>query len=212
MRLRMPRLLRELSGRANTDMVGLLVDQIDVTLEGARLARDAALGGTASDTARDAMGGIEHAGDEARGQLVSVLAHALVTPIDREDLFRVSRSIDDVLDNLRDFVREMDLLDAPDELFAPVIDEVIDALGELREAVDRLVTDPADVQERALAAKKACNRIRRVYQEQMANLLRGEVTASMLRRRELLRRLDVVGLRLGEAVDALTDGAMKRGG
>ena len=37
------------------------------------------------------------------------LAGVLVTPVDREDLFRLSRSIDDVLDNLRDFVREWDL-------------------------------------------------------------------------------------------------------
>lgn len=36
-----------------------------------------------------------------------------------------------------------------------------------------------------------------------------EVTPQMLKRRELLRRLDVVGLRLGEAADALADGAVK---
>jgi uncharacterized protein len=87
---------------------------------------------------------VEHRGDRARGGFV----HALAPPLDREDLFRVSRSVDDVLDNLRDFAREL-------ELFA--------------------VSDVA-----------------------------------MLKRRELLRRLDVVGLRLGEAADALADGAVKR--
>jgi uncharacterized protein len=37
-----------------------------------------------------------------------------------------------------------------------------------------------------------------------------EVTTEVLRRRELLRRVDVTGLRLAEAADALSDGAVKR--
>jgi hypothetical protein len=46
----------------------------------------------------------------------------------------------------------------------------------------------------------------------MARLLAddGPVTAATLRRRELLRRVDVIGLRLGEAANALADGAVKR--
>ncbi len=61
-----------------------------------------------------------------------------------------------------------------------------------------------------LDANKASNAIRRRYQEGVAALLIGTVDATMLKRRELLRRLDVVGLRLGEAADALADGAVKR--
>ena len=37
-----------------------------------------------------------------------------------------------------------------------------------------------------------------------------DVTMDLIKRRELLRRLDVVGLRLIEAVDALSDGLLKR--
>jgi hypothetical protein len=44
----------------------------------------------------------------------------------------------------------------------------------------------------------------------MARVLRGDIDANTMRERELLRRLDVVGLRLGEAADALADGALKR--
>ncbi len=44
----------------------------------------------------------------------------------------------------------------------------------------------------------------------IAELLVGEVDVQMLRQRELLRRLDVVGLRFGEAADALADGSLKR--
>lgn len=154
---------------------------------------------------------VEHVGDEARAQLVQNLARSLVTPLDREDMFRISRSIDDVLDNLRDFVRELDLFGAADDRLVPVIDAVIEGLELLQEAIARVPSSTASLGERVIAAKKSGNEIRRSYEYQLAAVLDGEVTVSMLHLRELLRRLDVVGLRLGEATDALADAAVKRG-
>jgi uncharacterized protein Yka (UPF0111/DUF47 family) len=211
MRFRPFRLVRDLSGRSSADMVELLLRQTTASLEGARVARKAAGTAHSSAAARDDITVVEHTGDQARAQLVAMLAVSLVTPVDREDLFRVSRSIDDVLDNLRDFVRELDMFGMSDESLVPVIDAVIDGLELLYPAVAAVADSANDVGARVLAAKKSCNDIRRSYQRQLVRLLDGEVTTSMLRRRELLRRLDVVGLRLGEAVDALADAAVKRG-
>ena len=64
--------------------------------------------------------------------------------------------------------------------------------------------------ESALRSKKAANEIRRLYDVRLARLFRGELTAEVLKSRELLRRLDVVGLRLNEAGDVLSDAAIKR--
>lgn len=211
MRFRPFRLVRDLSGRSSADMVALLLRQTTASLDGARVARQAAGTADSSATARDHIAVVEHVGDQARAQLVAMLAISLVTPVDREDLFRVSRSIDDVLDNLRDFVRELDLFEMSDESLVPVIDAIIDGLELLYPAVAAVADGTSDVGARVLATKKSCNDIRRCYQRQLVLLLDGEVTTSMLRRRELLRRLDVVGLRLGEAVDALADAAVKRG-
>jgi hypothetical protein len=44
----------------------------------------------------------------------------------------------------------------------------------------------------------------------VASLFEQEVSTELLKRRELLRRLDVVGLRLGECADALSDAMLKR--
>lgn len=204
------RLLRELSRRSDADMTRLLLQQVGVGIQGARLARQAVCGALPSAVAREEMAAIEHHGDEARELLVTAVATSFVTPFDREDVFRVSRSIDDVVDNLRDFVRELDLFHATDDRCAPVIDAVIDGLERLDRALAGVTSAANEVHARTLAAKKACNDIRRAYERQLAELLDGEVTAKMLRSRELLRRLDVVGLRLGEAADALADAAMKR--
>jgi uncharacterized protein Yka (UPF0111/DUF47 family) len=209
-RLRPGRLVGELSGRSTREVTRLLLVQIAASREGARVAHRAATAQRPSATARDMMATIEHQGDHARDELITMLGRSLVTPFDREDVFRVSRSIDDVLDNLRDFVRELDLFEAPDVLFAPVIAAVIRSLDLLHLAVEALTGEHGQIRPLSLAAKKSCNEIRRTYEQQLTELLHGDVTTGMLRRRELLRRLDVVGLRLGEATDALSDAAIKR--
>jgi hypothetical protein len=61
-----------------------------------------------------------------------------------------------------------------------------------------------------LLAKKAANKIRRLYDVELGRLFRGEFTMEVLKSRELLRRLDVVGLRVNEASDVLSDAAIKR--
>ena len=135
-----------------------------------------------------------------------------MTPIDREDLFRLSRSIDDVLDDLRDFMREWNLYGMKDSnVLSLPLDAVIRAVRELRRAVDAIVREPDGVVEAALMAKKAATRIHRLYQADMATLLRQQVSTDLLKQRELLRRLESVSMHLNEAADVLSDASIKRG-
>jgi uncharacterized protein Yka (UPF0111/DUF47 family) len=158
------------------------------------------------------MAGIEHQGDLLRAKFVGKLAHVLVAPIDREDLFRLSRSIDDVLDNLRDFVREWDLFDvSTKDPYGALLEATTAALEDLHRAVRTIARDPKKLTSRtALATKKSANEIRRLYDEELARLFQRKLSMKVLKIRELLRRLDVVGLRLNEAADVLADAAVKR--
>lgn len=204
------RLVADLSGRGDETFVGNLRGQIDATMEGLGVALDAVRGADTS-MARDRMGDVEHAGDDERAELIEELSRALTTPIDREDLFRLSRSIDDVLDNLRDFVRELDLFrPAHREEFAPLLEALQEGMDALRTAVNYLLERPADVPAACKDAKGHGNELRRLYQRALADLYVGEVSMETFKRRDLLRRLDVVGLRLDEAADVLADGSMKR--
>lgn len=207
---RLRRLVLDLSGRGDRVFVAHLSGQIDATLEGAALALDVVRGAD-TGVARDQMADIEHDGDDQRAQLIEELARALTTPIDREDLFRLSRSIDDVLDNLRDFIRELDLF-GPDDCssLAPLVQALSTGADALRTAISYLLERPADVSRACKDAKKHGNELRRLYQHALGDLYDGELTMDTLKHRDLLRRLDVVGLRLGEAADALADGVMKR--
>jgi uncharacterized protein Yka (UPF0111/DUF47 family) len=205
------RLARDLTGRSSEQLLVLLRAQLDITVRGARLVERLAGSEIGVEEAHDAMRDLEHAGDSARRRLVTELGRVLVTPVDAEDLFRISRSVDDVLDNLRDFVREVALY-VPDRLdFAlDLARAIVDGSERLGPALDRLAAGRSGSREETLATKKAAGMIRRLYQQQLAELFNSELDAETLKRRELLRRLDVVGLRLGEAADALADGVLKR--
>ena len=145
-----------------------------------------------------------------RSELVTRLTGVLVAPIDREDLLRLSRSIDDVVDNLRDFVREWDLYGLKKAgAFVGLLDAAARGIGDLQLAVQAIAKDPNDMKT-ALASKRSANEIRRLYDSELGRLFRGELAMEVVKSRELLRRLDVVGLRINEAADRLSDAAIKR--
>jgi uncharacterized protein Yka (UPF0111/DUF47 family) len=205
------RVLNQLTGRSHQIFVALLQDQIDTDLRGVDLLREVLDGRHSGDVADKLVIELEHQGDRQRAALVAELSRAITTPIDREDLFRVSRSIDDVLDNLRDFARELHLYQPQStRRFEAPLDAIALGLNALRSGVAGLADLTPAVSDGAKAAKKAGNKIRRLYERAVAELLQQELSMEVLRQRELLRRLDIVALRLGEAADALADGALKR--
>ncbi|UBU11198.1 DUF47 domain-containing protein [Nonomuraea gerenzanensis] len=208
---RLRRIRDLMTGRMDSALTEALLGQLEATKEGAWLAM-AMIGGEVGRTgAHEQMRSIEHLGDEERARLIDELKTALVTPIDREDLFRLSRSIDDVLDSLRDFVRESHLYRVPDQIrFTPMLDQVIVGIEALEEAVRSLAARPSAVSHDALEAKKAGGAIRRMYQYEISRIFSGELTANAMKERELVRRLEIVGVAIGEAADAIADGAMKR--
>lgn len=214
MRSRIAATLRTLSGRADAGLIRALRAQVAVAGSGAELVSALLDGAIPMELARARMESIEHEGDDRRAALLAVLAATLSPPVDREDLNRVSRSIDDVLDTLRDFVREADLYQVDDlrryRELAALVGIGIRALDDAVPALAR-----ADLRALTLVARKAAGAVVRAYQYELAALLTGGTpehdAAEAMKARELYRRLGDVGLRLGDAADGLADGAMKRG-
>ncbi len=206
-----PRVLSDLAGTSGHRFVDQLLGQADAAIDGATLVRRAVAGEIGRATAAEEMRVIEHRGDSIRTALVRDLGSALVTPIDREDLFRLSRSLDDVLDVLRDFIRQWDLFEMErSPIIEPVVDATCDALADLRQAVTTITAEPDQITTRALAAKKSGNAIRRIHDMQLAALYRQPLSIELLKERDLMRRLDVTGIRFATAADTLSDAAIKR--
>jgi uncharacterized protein Yka (UPF0111/DUF47 family) len=210
-RSRIRRVVDDLSGRSYRTTLDHVVQQLDTCLLGAELARQAAAGALEIDVARVEMRDLEHLGDREKASVVGRLGTALTTPMDREDIVRLSRAIDDVLDNLRDFVRETHLYriegdTGVDEIF----EAIVDGVAALRTGIDRLRADPQLSSSQAGRARGLSNQVRRLYLHRMAELFGGDLTMDVLTKRELFRRLDLVGQRLADAADALQDGLLKR--
>ncbi|NUT34601.1 MAG: DUF47 family protein [Hamadaea sp.] len=202
-------LLRDLSGRGDGLLARLIADQIATAADGTRLAAALARGEITAAAARQTVAGIEHTGDEDRARLVDRLRRSVTSPVDREDLFRLSRSVDDVLDAVRDFIREADLFGlAALPACPPVLDALARGLAGLAEAVLRLPRDPVGAAELALRAKK--QGLRTEYQHALSRLLDQPLTSDVLKATLLLHRLDTAGIHLAAAADALADGVMKR--
>lgn len=206
---RLGELFGDLTGRGDRLLVDLLLDQLAAAAEGVALASALARGELPPGSARSRMGEVEHEGDTRRGLLVARLRRSVSSPIDREDLFRLSRSVDDVLDTVRDFIREADLFGAGgQDAYQPVLDALARGIAELGEAVRLLPEAPQRAAEHALHAKK--QGLRTHYQYAVAALLAGPLTAETLKATLLLHRLDTAGIHLATAADALADGVVKR--
>jgi uncharacterized protein Yka (UPF0111/DUF47 family) len=206
-----PQIILNLAGAGNKRFISELAAQLDAAIDGAVLTRRIIGGEIDSVLGLEQMLLQEHVGDDARAVLVEDLRDALVTPIDREDLFRLSNSIDDVLDNLRDVVVAWKLFEmtGPCPLIDPVIGTICDALKDFRAVVVTLEDSAAST--RTLSAKKSGNAIRKAHDVQLAALLREKSDlAEVLKTQALLRRLDVVGLRYAEATNHLADAMVKR--
>ena len=203
--------VRSLGRGGAAPLTSILERQLAETIDACGLARAVAAGKAKPSEALGRMIEIEHRGDALRNELMSKLAVVPDAPLDREDVFRLSRSIDEVLDNLRDFVREWDLYGIErSDAYLGLLDATAAGVGDLRQAVQTIAKDPRETGRSALVCKGSANEIRRLYDVELGRLFHGELTMDVLKIRELLRRLDVVGLRLNEAADVLSDAAVKR--
>lgn len=80
---------------------------------------------------------LEHEGDTLAHEITDMLNRTFITPIDREDIYSLANSLDDVLDLLNAMAGRMRLyrLDPGDEYFAQFIDLIDQAAKALASAV-----------------------------------------------------------------------------
>ncbi|NJD59004.1 MAG: DUF47 domain-containing protein [Anaerolineales bacterium] len=156
----------------------------------------------------------EKAADEARRILIDDLNRTFVTPFDREDIFALSRTIDDVLDYAYSTVSEMEILKvAPTEYMITIASLLRDAANELYLAVCCLEEHPAVANNHAQGAKAMENRVEGVYREALADLFRGaediKHVVKMMKSREVYRHLSNAADRGDEAANVIADIVVK---
>lgn len=157
----------------------------------------------------------EKEADEVRRILIDELNHTFRTPFDREDIFTLSRTIDDVLDYAYSTVDEMEILKVkPTKYIRRIASLLKDAAYEIQQGVLRLENNPGVATEHAQRAKALENRVEQVYREAIAELFSGpeniEHVVGMLKMREVYRHLSNAADRGDEAANAIADIVVKR--
>jgi len=157
----------------------------------------------------------EKEADEVRRILIDELNRTFVTPFDREDIFALSRLIDDVVDYADTTVMEMVILKVKSTPYMLRMANLLkDAAYEIWHAVQRLPKHPKVAIDHAQRAKALENRVEAVYREAVADLFSGPEdlhhVVEMLKMREVYRHLSNAADRGDEAANTIADIVVKK--
>ena len=192
--------------------VQLLIEQAEITLNGMDALESYMK--KRSEKHAASVRQAEKDADEVRRILIDELNRTFVTPIDREDLFALSRAIDDVMDYAYATVEEMEILDVePNNYLRRLVSLLQDAAEEIHLAMLRMKENPGVAAEHASRAKALENRVEQVYREAVADLFSGPEdihhVMEMLKLRELYRHLSNCADRGDEAANVIHDIVVK---
>jgi predicted phosphate transport protein (TIGR00153 family) len=153
---------------------------------------------------------IEREADSLRRILIEELDKTFVTPIDREDIYALSRAIDDVVDYANTTVDEMEIYEVKgDQHIKEMVNILRKAARELNDAVKILRDYPKIASEHAVKAKSYENQMEKAYHLALADLFKGTDTVNMLKMREIYRHLSNAADRGDEAANIISSIVMK---
>jgi uncharacterized protein Yka (UPF0111/DUF47 family) len=170
------------------DVVGMLRQQMAITVDGI----DALVAWADGDvTAADRLRDCEHRADKHKRELRRALTVAFTTPLEPEDIFELSRGLDDVLNSAKNTVREAEVMrTAPDSAIAEMARELADGTRRLAKAFATLEDDGrAGATTAADECVKCQRRLEHVYRSAMSALIDVGDLRELAARRELYRRL-----------------------
>ncbi len=153
---------------------------------------------------------IEREADELRRILIQELDQTFITPIDREDIYQLSRAIDDVVDYANTTVDEMEIYEVKgDAHIKEMVSILRKAARELNDAVKILKDYPKIASEHAVKAKAYENQMEKAYHKALADLFKRTDTVYMLKMREIYRHLSNAADRGDEAANIISSIVMK---
>jgi uncharacterized protein Yka (UPF0111/DUF47 family) len=153
---------------------------------------------------------VEREADELRRILIEELDKTFVTPIDREDIYSLSRAVDDIVDYANTTVDEMEIYEVTGDAHIKEMVTILQkAASEINDAVKILKDYPKIASEHAVQAKAYENTMEKAYHRALADLFKGNDTVYMLKMREIYRHLSNAADRGDEAANIISSIVMK---
>jgi uncharacterized protein len=160
---------------------------------GARLLKEL-LGAAPSDRKEIAekMRAAEHAGDEVTHAIMRELNESFITPFDREDIYRLASSLDDVMDAMEaavDLVVLYQIGELPPEVADQV--DVIERAAELTAEAMRQLRSMKDLSEFWIELNRLENQADQIYRRLLARLFGGDFDAmTVMKLKEVVDQLE----------------------
>jgi len=119
----------------------------------------------------------EHVGDKIVHDIVKRLNRSFVTPLDREDIYDLSSTMDDILDNIEATADAMTLykITEPQEHAKQMAAVIAAATNVLCKAIDGLETRPKNLREHWIEVNRLENEGDRISRDAVAELFDGDM-------------------------------------
>jgi predicted phosphate transport protein (TIGR00153 family) len=190
--------------RKRFDFYQMLLDQARMTERGLELLCQFVR--TPSRPLAEQVDAVEKEADELRRSLIDALNRTFVTPFEREDIFALSRAVDDVVDYAKSTVEEMTVFKVgTNDHLKKMAEALYAAAQHITQAVGGLRQMPDGIQEHIIRAKKSENLMEHLYREALVELFRQKNVMAVLKLREIYRHLNNAADRGDEAADILSD-------
>ena len=200
--------LKEIFFPKRKDFFKMLVDQSEKTLSGMRALKEFMEEANPANAGR--VREIETEADELRYILINELNRAFVTPIDREDIFSLSRAIDDIIDYGQRTVEEMLIYEVqPTFYMQRMVEFLLSATENINQAILNLKKPSPAILKYLLRTKKAENHTEHLYHEALVELFKSKDTIHILKVRELYRHLSNSADRCDEAANIVSNIVVK---
>jgi uncharacterized protein Yka (UPF0111/DUF47 family) len=192
--------------KRDVDFFDLLLDQAEKTNAGCHaLVKFLEGDGTPEEISR-----LEREADDIRRILIDELHQTFITPIDREDIFALSRAIDDVIDHAKNTVKEMEIFEVESNEHLCQMAELLQKGAEqLVGAMRHLKKNPNVAVEYAVRAKRIENRMNDSYLAALKQLFSGHDPHIMFCLREIYRHFNRSADRVDEAANIISNVVMK---
>ena len=152
----------------------------------------------------------EKEADAVRRELVEDINRTFITPIDRDDLYRLSTSIDDLADYAWTTVKELRIYDIqPDEHLAAMSATLLQMAEGLLTCVQKLEKDHAGVAAEATRVKKLENTLNVQYHQSIAELFTSDDFKKILKYREIYSHMNHASDKGDCSADILLDIVVK---
>lgn len=190
------------------DFYELLNKQAEKTLEGMKALSDW-LKEENPDERCQTVRDLEREADEMKMNVERQLVSSFVTPFDREDIYELSASLDEVINTAKAVVREMDAFNvsASGTKLAEMADILVEGATCLRDGIFALRKNLREASNQALQARKIDTRSAKVYRQAVRDLLQLDDFKTIMRQKEVYKvlltgaeRIDKVGENLLHAI------------